>query len=347
MNGRMDSKRVATFRNQFLLPINTLILQIFSLRIFLISSSSAQGFFMYFTTVEWFTDTRVLGINTLILFIEIDSDSEMANDNVTVTVAVPTRTDVPPAKKLEKFSGVNFKGWQQRADFLCKDYILSALEDDLHNNYSAMTTLKELWDALEKKYKTKDACLKNFVVAKFLDYKMSDNKTVGSQMQELQLIFHDLNAKDMVVNKAFQVAEIIKKLPPSWNDFKNYLKYKRKEMKLENLVIRLRIEEDNKTAEKKFRKSSIIIGVNIVQEAPTKGKKRKKSNGQKSEQAKKKFKGNCYNCGKAGYKSSDYRAPRKDKDKDKGKANIVEEMEDADDLCAMISKCNLVGNPKE
>ena len=55
-------------------------------------------------------------------------------------------------------------------------------------------------------------------------------------------------------------------------------------------MIRLKIEEDNRNAEKKSRKSSTIIRVNIVEEDPTKDKKRKKSNGQKSEQAKKKFK---------------------------------------------------------
>ena len=52
-------------------------------------------------------------------------------------------------------------------------------------------------------------------------------------------------------------------------------------MKLEDLVIRLKIEEYNRNAEKKSRKSSTIIEVNIVEEAPTKDKKRKKSNGQK------------------------------------------------------------------
>ncbi|XP_069143283.1 uncharacterized protein [Solanum lycopersicum] len=120
-------------------------------------------------------------------------------------------------------------------------------------------------------------------------------------------------------------------------------------MKLEDVVIQLKIEEDNKNAKKKSRKSSTIIGVNIIEEAPTKDKKRKKSNGQKSEQAKKKFKGNCYNCGKAGHRCSNRHAPRNDKNKGKGKsqANIVEKMEDADDLCAMISECNLVGNSKE
>ncbi|XP_060167548.1 uncharacterized protein LOC132598597 [Lycium barbarum] len=103
---------------------------------------------------------------------------------------------------------------------------------------------------------------------------MVDGKTVGTQVQELQLIFHDLIAKGMVVNEAFQVAAMIEKLPPSWKDFKHYLKHKRKEMKLEDLVIRLKIEEDNKTAEKRYRKSSSIEGANVVEDAaPKKNRK--------------------------------------------------------------------------
>ena len=35
------------------------------------------------------------------------------------------------------------------------------------------------------------------------------------------------------------------------------------------------------------------------------------------------------------------------KGKGNSQANIMEKMEDADDLCAMTSECNLVGNPKE
>ena len=172
------------------------------------------------------------------------------------------------------------EAWKQ-SDFLCKSYILSALEDELYNVYSAITISKELWNVLEKKYKKEDACLKIFVVAKFLDYKMVDSKTVGSQVQELQLILHDLIAEDIVVNEAFQVAAMIEKLSPSWNDFKNYLNHKSKEMKLEDLVIQLNIEEDNRNAKKKLRKSSTIIRVHIIEEAPNKDKKIKKSNVQK------------------------------------------------------------------
>ena len=72
---------------------------------------------------------------------------------------------------------------------------------------------------------------------------MIDSKTVGSQVQELQIILHDMIAEDMVVNEAFQVATMIEKLPPSWNDFKNYLKHNRKEMKLEDLVIVSRLRK--------------------------------------------------------------------------------------------------------
>ena len=54
----------------------------------------------------------------------------------------------------------------------------------------------------------------------------------------------------MSVSESFQVATIIEKLPPSWKDFKNYLKHKCKEMRLEDLIVRLRIEEDNRSSEK-------------------------------------------------------------------------------------------------
>ena len=88
--------------------------------------------------------------------------------------------------------------------------------------------------------------MKKFIVTKFLDYKMIDSQTVVIQVQELKVIIHDLLAGGLIVNDAFQVTAIIEKLPPLWKDFKNYLKHKRKEMTVEDLIVRLRIEEDNR-----------------------------------------------------------------------------------------------------
>ena len=78
--------------------------------------------------------------------------------------------------------------------FLYKKYILSGLQDDLYNVYCNVKTSKELRYALEKKYKT-DARMKKFIVAKFLDYKMIDSKTVITQVEELHVIINDLLAE--------------------------------------------------------------------------------------------------------------------------------------------------------
>ncbi|GJQ91822.1 retrovirus-related pol polyprotein from transposon TNT 1-94 [Tanacetum coccineum] len=72
------------------------------------------------------------------------------------------------------------EAWKH-SDFLCHNYVLNGLIDPLYNVYCKTTTAKELWESLERKYKTEDAGTKKFVVARFLDYKMVDSKSVSSQ----------------------------------------------------------------------------------------------------------------------------------------------------------------------
>ncbi|KAF3641389.1 hypothetical protein FXO37_23017 [Capsicum annuum] len=120
----------------------------------------------------------------------------------------------------------------------------------------------------------------------------------------------------MVRNDASEeLAAIVEKLPPLWKDFKNYLKHKRKEMIVEDLIVRLCIEEDNKAAEKRSKGNSTINGAHIVEEDQNNSKKRKKAE-QGSNQPKKKFKEKCFNYGKIGHKSIDCHAPKKGKKKD-------------------------------
>ncbi|XP_070028726.1 uncharacterized protein [Nicotiana sylvestris] len=201
----------------------------------------------------------------------------MTNDNrnqavpmVSANASTSRTPTLAPTEKPEKFSELDFKRWQQKmffylttlslqkfikedvpvlpdetlenerflvievwkhSNFLCKNYVLSGLEDDLVNVYSGMETSKELWTSLEKKYKTEDAELKKFVAAKFLDYKM---------------VYSKIFTEGLVINEAFQVAAMIEKFPPLWKDSKNYLKHKRTEMSLEDLIVRLRIERTTK-----------------------------------------------------------------------------------------------------
>ncbi|KAL2504527.1 Retrovirus-related Pol polyprotein from transposon TNT 1-94 [Abeliophyllum distichum] len=68
-----------------------------------------------------------------------------------------------------------------------------------------------------------------------------------------------------LASESFQVAAVIEKLPPSWRDFKNYLKHKRKEMNLEELIIRLRIEEDTKKSERRNGGPSMEAKANMAE----------------------------------------------------------------------------------
>ena len=117
-------------------------------------------------------------------------------------------------------------------DFLCQNYILNCLDKVLYKVYQPHQTAKSLWTALANIYKTWNVSLKKFIVDKFTEYKMVDSKSVTSQVQELQLIIHELEAEGHKVGESFLVEAITGKLPPSWKDYRNYLKHKKKEISL-------------------------------------------------------------------------------------------------------------------
>ncbi|XP_073154047.1 uncharacterized protein [Henckelia pumila] len=289
------------------------------------------------------------------------------------------------AERPEKFSGSDFKTWQQKmllylttlhlarflketvavpapdadtqtrsafdawchSDFLCRNYILNGLDNTLYSVYSATKTAKELWESLEKKYKTEDAGTKKFVFGKFLEFKMVDAKTVISQVQEFQIILHDIMAEGMMISESFQVAALIEKLPPLWKDFKNYLKHKRKEMGLEDLIVRLRIEEDNRKAEIKAGKMPMEAKANLVE--PNTMKKRKKFGKDAMQGKNKKWTGTCWNFGKSNHKAKDCRLPKKD---NQYRANVVLHKSvpidlSEIDLSAVVFEANMVDHPKE
>ena len=162
---------------------------------------------------------------------------------------------------------------------------------------------------------------------------MVDNKTVISQVQEFQLILHEIEAEGMILLETFQVTTIVKKLPPAWRDFKNYLKHKRKELKLEDLIVRLQIEEDNRKSEKMSNKNSYESKANVIGDSKgkastSKGLKRKKTaqgyKGKDQEGKNKRIKETCYICNKERHKANECRSRPKKNKKDHPQANLTD-----------------------
>ncbi|KAM6586714.1 hypothetical protein CsatA_009319 [Cannabis sativa] len=136
-------------------------------------------------------------------------------------------------------------------DFLCKNFILNGLSDDLYDYYNSDKSANEIWDALQKKYDTEEAGTKKYAVSRYLKYQMVDDKPVEAQSHELQKIAHEIISEGMTLDEQFQVAVLIDKLPLSWKDFKSTLRHKTKEFSLESLITRLRIEEEARKQDQK------------------------------------------------------------------------------------------------
>ncbi|KAL5812421.1 hypothetical protein ACOSQ3_027371 [Xanthoceras sorbifolium] len=52
-------------------------------------------------------------------------------------------------------------------DFLCKNYILNGLSNDLYDYYNSD---KSVWDALQKKYDIEEAGAKKYAVSRYMKY---------------------------------------------------------------------------------------------------------------------------------------------------------------------------------
>ncbi|KAK6142436.1 hypothetical protein DH2020_022784 [Rehmannia glutinosa] len=179
--------------------------------------------------------------------------------------AAPAHGEKPP-----KFSGADFKRWQQKMLFYLTTLGLARFLKD---------------DPPTAKYKTEDKD-KEICCRQILEYKMVDTKTVISQVQEIQIILHDLVSEGMLLNESFQSTS----------------------------------------------------------------KKRKHSGKEKGKA--KKFKGNCYNCGKPNHMAKDCRHPKKGNQGGNQQANVTEDKSvpidlSELDLSAVVFEANMVDNPRE
>ena len=153
----------------------------------------------------------------------------------------------------------------------------------------------------------------------------------------------------MILPKTFQVATIVEKLSPAWRDFKNCPKHKRKELKLEDLIVRLRIEEDNWKSEKRTSKISYEAKANVIKDSKrkastSKGLKRKKTaQGYKDkvqEGENMRLKGTVYICNKEGHKANECRSRLKKNKKNHPQENLTDHASPSLFSCGVRSEPN-------
>ncbi|KAL8089042.1 hypothetical protein AgCh_038706 [Apium graveolens] len=232
-----------------------------------------------------------------------------------VVPAAPVMPTVPAthAEKPEKFNGTNFKHWQQKMHF----YLTTLHMDRFLKEEPPLLIAESNMQTVAKPTSK--------VLWESLDHKYKTE---------------DTGAKKWIVGRFLDYKMADSKTVVS------------QEMSMEDLIVRLRIEEDNRGSEKKVNVAT--EKANMVEHAQS--SKPKKTNSSKGAKlapkggiSKSKFQGKCYNCDKVGHRSSDCKMPKKPNKKKEVNMveNISKEVGDID-LCATVSEVNLVGsNPCE
>nr|GEX09633.1 hypothetical protein [Tanacetum cinerariifolium] len=105
---------------------------------------------------------------------------------------------------------------------------------------------------------------------------MNDAKPVVKQVEELQIIVHEIEVEGMGINSNFLVGSTIEKLPQSWKNFKLYLKHLTDDMSFKQLVLKIHVEEDNRINEN-ADVNSFEPNANMVRESSSKSKSNHKN----------------------------------------------------------------------
>ncbi|XP_023746718.1 uncharacterized protein LOC111894857 [Lactuca sativa] len=198
---------------------------------------------------------------------------------------------------------------RRESEELCVGHIKNSQSDRLYDLYSLIKDPRELWNALELKYKAHEEGTNKYLVSKYLEFQMVDDKSIMEQVHELQVMVNKLNALSISIPKLFQVGAIIAKLPPSWKDFSKRMMHKSEDYSLDDLMKHLCIEEETRIRDKHGKVGSSVHHVSVGGSSH-KGKSRgqnKKNLGPKKQSFKKpghsnpnsklKRTGHCHVCG--------------------------------------------------
>ncbi|CAH9104236.1 unnamed protein product [Cuscuta europaea] len=206
----------------------------------------------------------------------------------------------PDISKIEVFSGVNFKRWQERlfstldmhgvADALthampddkspegikllqqwtysnkvCRHTILSTLSNELFDVYCTKKVAKEIWDSMIAKYTAEDTVKQKFVIGNYYKWEMKDDKDIKAQIHEYQTLLEDLKGVQIELPEPFVAGILIEKLPESWKDYKRDLKHKFGPMSLNEVITHIIIEDTNRREGSKAQIMQYTSNANLVE----------------------------------------------------------------------------------
>ena len=143
---------------------------------------------------------------------------------------------------------------KEEDELICKDHIFNALSNRLYDLYTNTHSAREIWKALENKYKAEEEGTKKFLISQYIDFNFFYEKSLLTQIHELQVIVNKL--KVLKISEAFQVGVVVTKLPPSWKGYWKMTLHKSEDYSFEEIKKHPRIEEESRSRNKVVEESN-------------------------------------------------------------------------------------------
>ncbi|KAK9714255.1 hypothetical protein RND81_06G081900 [Saponaria officinalis] len=122
--------------------------------------------------------------------------------------------------------------------------MLHYMVDNLFDIYWKTKTAKGIWDALENKYGSDD---------------------FGTKKLLMNLVL-EIFGEGMVLCKFMQANALIEKLPSqSWDEYKKHLRHKKKDMKLQELIGHIKIEDATRSQDRARTNTTNTVKANVVE----------------------------------------------------------------------------------
>ncbi|KAL0462670.1 UNVERIFIED_CONTAM: hypothetical protein Slati_0154600 [Sesamum latifolium] len=183
---------------------------------------------------------------------------------------------------------------------------------------------------------------------------MMDDKPIMNQVHEYENLVADVLNEGMQMCEILQANFLLDKFPPSWSEYRNRLKHKKRDLTLQELISHMRTEEANREKDKLNYISTLSVKANLVEcigskdRFQNKGKKFQKGGHQKSLKGAdgkiQKPKQLCYYCGKLGHKAYWY-YQGKDQQKTKNKPFPQVHLTESEEvIAAVVVEANLGEN---
>ncbi|KAK9705743.1 hypothetical protein RND81_07G078700 [Saponaria officinalis] len=171
------------------------------------------------------------------------------------------------------------------------------------------------------------------------------------QTHDYENLVSEILGEEMVLCEFMQAKALIEKLPsPSWDRYKKHLRHKKKDMRLQDLIGHIKIEEATKIQDRARTNVTNTLKANVVEYMNTGTNKRsydQYNKPQNFDTSNKTMTGNCWWCDKPDHPALKCNANKayEQRQRSQGNRNNAHGSSEGDDIvAAMVSEINLVGN---